>query len=236
MNITKKDKFGRIHVSGIVSENPLTASYLYAIGTQSVFPVIAEVNLGNQKEILGNGTAFIYKQLIYENFSEIFLFTNLHVIQVINNAYNLYLTTNNAEINFFLKFKNQNIPIKEVFIPKGIYFQFVTKYGLFSYLDFAIIKIKIDSTEPLEFFSIKSNKDEVLKEGSKIYALGYPEHLNLSISDGIISHIYSDNEEILTGEIDHKNTIQHNILINPGNSGGPTINEYGNIIGISTYH
>ena len=31
-----------------------------------------------------------------------------------------------------------------------------------------------------------------------------------------------------------QNIIQHSILLNPGNSGGPTVDEYGNIVGIST--
>ena len=55
--------------------------------------------------------------------------------------------------------------------------------------------------------------------------------MDLSISDGIISHIYDDNPAVP----EHKWGIQHNILINEGNSGGPTITPFGHVIGISTF-
>jgi S1-C subfamily serine protease len=57
--------------------------------------------------------------------------------------------------------------------------------------------------------------------------------MNLSIADGIVSHVYEEYTEGINNPIT-KGAIQHNILINPGNSGSPTVNEFGEIVGIST--
>ena len=69
------------------------------------------------------------------------------------------------------------------------------------------------------------------QQGSTVFAVGYPHDMELSISDGIISHIYDDNPAVP----DYKWGIQHNILINGGNSGGPTITPFGHVIGIATF-
>ncbi len=232
--IIKTDKFGRKHISGIIPSQRLTSSEIFEIGKECVFPIIFEAYIGEEKGFLGNGSSFIYKQIIYDNYSEIFLFTNLHVIQSINNSLRILLSNPDTDINFrlTLKFNNQDIEIKEAIEPKYIYYSFAKNYDQFKHLDFALIKVKVPRTEPINFFAIKEK--ETLKEGEKIYALGYPQGLNLSISDGIISHIYAEEETNLVGDTNLKNMIQHNILINPGNSGGPTIGEYGNIVGIST--
>ena len=230
--LIKKDKFGRKHISGIISKNKLTSSEIFNIAQRSVFPVLFKLYKDEEENLLGNGTAFIYKQIIDDDLSEIYLFTNLHVIQSVNESFKTFLQDPDLDFRLILKFQGKDIEINECFIPKEIYYEFAKNPELY-FLDFAIIKVVTDISEPLDFFSIKSNYE--IKEGNLIYALGYPKGLNLSISDGIVSHVYKDNEEGLIGESPYQNVIQHNILINPGNSGGPTVGEYGNIVGISTF-
>ncbi len=230
-NRFKVDKYGRKHVYGLSFNQPIPSTEIFKIGQESVFPVIITLN----DRSIGNGSAFIYKQLIYDNYSYLFFLTNLHVIQGIHDAIPILSQDENVNIKLLLRFKDKDIEINEVYLTKDIYFDFAgDKTGFYSQFDFAVFKIRIDTTEIFDFFSIKEERN--FQEGDKVYALGYPQGLNLSISDGIISHIYNEDEEFLTKENETlaKNFIQHNILINHGNSGGPTVNEYGNIVGIST--
>lgn len=65
-----------------------------------------------------------------------------------------------------------------------------------------------------------------LKTGQKVYAIGSPEGLELTISDGIVSGM----RDLPQGRV-----IQTTAPISPGSSGGPLFDAYGRLVGIMTF-
>lgn len=66
-----------------------------------------------------------------------------------------------------------------------------------------------------------------LKVGSKVYAVGAPKGLKLTISDGIVSSLR---------EVDGGHYIQTTAAISPGSSGGGLFDENGELIGLTTFY
>lgn len=95
--------------------------------------------------------------------------------------------------------------------------------------DIAVLKIEADNLVKAEFGD--SSQVEI---GETVYALGNPGGLSLqsSFTDGMISGL---NRVITTDDSVYSMTvIQTSAAINPGNSGGALINEYGQVIGITS--
>lgn len=67
---------------------------------------------------------------------------------------------------------------------------------------------------------------ESLKAGQKVYAIGSPQGLELTISDGIVSAL----RELPQGRV-----IQTTAPLPPGSSGGPLFDAYGRLVGIMTF-
>jgi hypothetical protein len=65
-----------------------------------------------------------------------------------------------------------------------------------------------------------------LKTGQKVYAIGAPQGLDLTISDGIVSGM----RDLPQGRV-----IQTTAPISPGSSGGPLFDAYGRLVGIMTF-
>ena len=65
-----------------------------------------------------------------------------------------------------------------------------------------------------------------LRTGQKVYAIGAPQGLELTISDGIVSAF----RDMPQGRI-----IQTTAPISPGSSGGPLFDAYGRLVGIMTF-
>ncbi len=92
--------------------------------------------------------------------------------------------------------------------------------------DLALIKIKIDTKQPLPVATLgDSNAAEV---GDWVVAIGSPFGFNSTVTAGIISA----KGRALGGNYD--DFIQTDASINPGNSGGPLFNTKGQVIGINT--
>ena len=228
---TDSNQVGNV-VAGAAFTSPQDGTVLARIGRASVGRL--EVHLGEW--ILSHGTAFVYKQVIDANSktSTLYLLTNRHVVTGILRLYELFLDTLGqsqkltdvtAGLNFTLG--ENTYSISTVRTPRGEFFK--DRASQSDHLDFAFFQITNDSVEQLEFFSVPDTWDA--QQGSTVFAVGYPHEMDLSISDGIISHIYDDNP----ARPEHKWGIQHNILINGGNSGGPTITPFGHVIGIATW-
>ena len=66
---------------------------------------------------------------------------------------------------------------------------------------------------------------DAVRQGDKIYAVGYPHGLANTLSDGIVSAIYPDDGVTL---------LQITAPISSGNSGGPVLNERGEVVGVVT--
>lgn len=96
--------------------------------------------------------------------------------------------------------------------------------------DLAVLKIDAENLNAAEFGS----SDE-LTMGSRAVAIGYPMGLGLSTSEGIISGLNRElSVELTSGGSASMTLIQTDAAINPGNSGGPLINEYGQVVGITS--
>ena len=96
--------------------------------------------------------------------------------------------------------------------------------------DMAVLKIKAPEDE---LFPVTFGDSARLKVGQRVYAIGNPFGLELTLSTGIISSLnrslpsQSQNRMI-------KQVIQIDAAINPGNSGGPLLDSYGEVIGMNT--
>jgi len=86
--------------------------------------------------------------------------------------------------------------------------------------DLAIIKISTKST-PLSL-----GDDELASVGNRIYAIGNPEGLEGTVSEGIISGFRKVEENF--------RIMQITAPISPGSSGGPVINQNGQVIGVAS--
>ncbi|WP_297212376.1 MULTISPECIES: S1 family peptidase [Thermodesulfovibrio] len=198
---------------------------IFEIAKKSVIPVYIVLN----DRIIGNGTAFLYKQVIYQdNKSELFFMTNIHVINPIKDL--SFHIDKNDNLCVYAKWKDDLIPIEHIIAPKSAFFFLDKDPDLYPY-DFCIFVIRKDDVNIENFFAISENYP--IKIGSEIYAAGYPLHaitgIELSFTKGIISNVYDfhDNPAL-------SYTIQTDASINPGNSGGPIFTNEGFIIGIAT--
>jgi S1-C subfamily serine protease len=77
-------------------------------------------------------------------------------------------------------------------------------------------------TSPYKYLSYQTELPEI---GDKVYAIGSPYGLENSISDGIVSGIRT---------VDGVTMIQHTADIDHGSSGGALLNEYGDVIGVTS--
>ncbi len=96
--------------------------------------------------------------------------------------------------------------------------------------------IFVDQKYDLAFLEVPENiscrssilaKDDVLKEGDPVVAIGHPYGLKFTATQGIVSSTF-----YRSGDIQY---IQHDAALNPGNSGGPLINKSGEIVGVNTF-
>ncbi|HYH68538.1 MAG TPA: trypsin-like peptidase domain-containing protein [Urbifossiella sp.] len=71
-----------------------------------------------------------------------------------------------------------------------------------------------------------------LKVGQRVYAIGNPFGLSLTLTDGIVSALDRTIEAPTTAPIN--GAVQHTAPINPGNSGGPLLNRAGKLVGVNT--
>jgi len=227
---TDPSKSGNV-VAGASFATPQDGTILARIGRASVGR--ASIHIGDL--VLSHGTAFVYKQVLdsKSKTSTLYLLTNLHVVKGILYLYPYFLDTfrqsqklTDDVTGIRVRLGEHSYSIPTVLTPRGQFFKDAASET--GNLDFALFKLSLSTDEPLEFFAIPTTWDT--QQGAPVFALGFPKDMELSITDGIISHIYGDNPK----DPIYKWTIQHNLLINPGNSGGPTITPFGHVIGIST--
>ena len=98
--------------------------------------------------------------------------------------------------------------------------------------DLAIVKVGNfpENIKPVTLGSIKE-----VNIGDKVYAIGHPEGLPWTFSDGTISQIRKKHKWTYSDGSKHEATlIQTQTPISPGNSGGPLFSESGRLIGINT--
>ncbi|HXD87543.1 MAG TPA: trypsin-like peptidase domain-containing protein [Urbifossiella sp.] len=96
--------------------------------------------------------------------------------------------------------------------------------------DLAVVQILNVAKDKLKPVQLATSSD--LKVGQKVFAIGNPFALSLTLTSGIISNL-DRSIESPTG-VPIPGAIQHTAQINPGNSGGPLLNRHGQLIGVNT--
>ena len=95
--------------------------------------------------------------------------------------------------------------------------------GFDEYSDIAVIKVNTTGLKPMQ---IETKLD--LKIGDRVYAIGNPFNVGISVSSGILS---------ATGRNfgnPYLDILQTDASINKGNSGGALVNSKGRLVGINT--
>lgn len=100
----------------------------------------------------------------------------------------------------------------------------VTKIGENTFMDIVLLKIASTSYKPLTL----EDSDDV-KQAEKVIAIGNPQGLDFSVTEGIVSATHRQGGNGLEAYI------QTTAALNPGNSGGPLINVNGKAIGINNF-
>jgi len=94
--------------------------------------------------------------------------------------------------------------------------------GYDSDLDVALLKI------PGSYNYLRFADSNNIKVGEKVIAVGNPYGLSFSVSEGIVSAVHREFNNLV-------GYIQTDVSLNPGNSGGPLINKEGEVIGINNF-
>jgi S1-C subfamily serine protease len=95
--------------------------------------------------------------------------------------------------------------------------------------DLAVVQITAPK-EKLKPITLGTSRD--LEVGRKVFAIGNPFGLSLTMTTGIISNVDRSIESPSGAPI--TGAIQHSAQINPGNSGGPLLDRVGRLIGVNT--
>lgn len=90
-------------------------------------------------------------------------------------------------------------------------------------LDLAFLEPPEDHSIPSVYLGV----GEPLQEGEPVIAVGHPFGLKYTATQGIISNMHHQQNEI--------EYIQHDAALNPGNSGGPLVDFHGHVIGVNTF-
>lgn len=104
-----------------------------------------------------------------------------------------------------------------------------TVIGFAPEYDLAVLQVDApwDKLKPIK---LGSSKD--LEVGQKVFAIGNPFGLSLSLTKGIVSALDREIESLTDRPI--SGAIQTDAPINPGNSGGPLLDKDGRLIGVNT--
>ena len=216
---------------------------LFNIAKESV----VRVNIKIGDHVSPIGTAFLYKQIIDDigKKSRLYFFTNLHVIKALIDQLLYYSSQlilegnlNELPVAYVSWTKKSAMDLKylivdKVYIPSKKALWNIISKPYYSHIDFSVMVFEVQNfTKKIPIFKISDNLE--VQEGENIFAFGYPVGMDLTVSSGVVSHVYNcvsteENKQLFAGS-----AIQHDILINHGNSGGPTVNEDGMVVGIST--
>jgi len=100
-----------------------------------------------------------------------------------------------------------------------------TLVGYIKNLDLALLK----TTSKYGYLDLEESSN--VGVGEKVVAIGTPEGLSFSATDGIVSATGRPGSSFGTAGT----YIQTNAQLNPGNSGGPLLNKNGNVIGMNNF-
>jgi S1-C subfamily serine protease len=98
--------------------------------------------------------------------------------------------------------------------------------------DLAVLQITDSNFPKSQVRKIRVGTSHDLEVGQKVFAIGNPFGLSLSMTKGIVSALDREIESLTDRPI--TGAIQIDAPINPGNSGGPLLDKDGRLIGVNT--
>jgi S1-C subfamily serine protease len=125
-------------------------------------------------------------------------------------------------------YKRRNVVVRIVMADRQVYDARIV--GTAPDYDLAVVQILNVPKDRLKPIQVATSSD--LKVGQKVYAIGNPFGLSLTLTTGIISNLDRSIEAPTGAPI--TGAIQHTAQINPGNSGGPLLNRAGKLVGVNT--
>lgn len=175
-----------------------TPSVVIPLSANSIYNQLKEIVLQVMISISASSSKISYGSgFIIDR--EGYIVTNYHVVSkalFYPNSYKVYINENSASIE----------PIE----AKIISFDIVH--------DLALLKVNKNYNK---FISLAREEIQI---GEKIYSIGVPQDLNMSIIEGVFNGIIAKNTY---------QTIHLSAPINSGMSGGPTVNSFGELIGVN---
>jgi len=106
----------------------------------------------------------------------------------------------------------------------NVVYEDVKIVALSPFFDLALLRI--EKFEKGDLLQVYLGDIEQLSRGDKVFAIGNPLGLSRSVTEGIVSTRYREQE----GKV----VIQTTAPINPGNSGGPLFNDRGEVVGVTS--
>ena len=103
-------------------------------------------------------------------------------------------------------------------------FQKVKILSVNPYVDLALLQIDATELGGEKLTKVFFGSPDDVKQGQAVFAVGAPEGLERSVSEGIVSTTNRENKGMVY--------IQTTAQVNPGNSGGPLFNRRGEVIGV----
>jgi len=92
------------------------------------------------------------------------------------------------------------------------------------FVDLALLQIDAEELGDARLTKVFLGDVDELIQGQTVFAVGAPEGLERSVSEGIVSTINRENRGLVY--------IQTTAQVNPGNSGGPLFNRRGEVVGV----
>ncbi|MBL8839953.1 MAG: trypsin-like peptidase domain-containing protein [Planctomycetes bacterium] len=91
-------------------------------------------------------------------------------------------------------------------------------------VDLALLQIDAAELGDTKLTKVFLGDIDTVKQGQPVFAIGAPEGLERSVSEGIVSTTNRENDGLVY--------IQTTAQVNPGNSGGPLFNKNGEVVGV----
>ena len=91
-------------------------------------------------------------------------------------------------------------------------------------VDLALLKIDATELGETKLTKVFLGEIDTVRQGQTVFAVGAPEGLERSVSEGIVSTTNREREGLVY--------IQTTAQVNPGNSGGPLFNKNGEVVGV----
>ena len=185
------------------TDDVLTGPEIYGMATQQVLGVSTEIttNGGGYNPFYSGGTSSIYGTGFIIS-EDGYILTNYHVIET---AYQYGVAP-------------------QIILRDGASYS-ARIVGFEATNDVAVLKIEATGLTP-----VKIGSSDAVRVGETIYAVGNPNQLDYTITDGIVSALDREVQVDMGGS--SIKMFQISAAVNSGNSGGPVYNERGEVIGI----